>query len=216
MNGRIVLLPEALLTYTSCGPEAVEGSSTKVAVICEAFTTTTFRTAAPMPLRRITVPEAKLAPDKITLTEVPAFPVLGAIDVNVVANAEGVTRNGKDAVVAPAVVTVTLYVPTAAIGLTLNTALIWMALGTETADTLTPLPLIATVAPAVKFVPLMFTSKFVPTVPPLGDSEVRAGCVADPAFTVNVTGLLVPPAVETETAPPPAGALAAMASVAEI
>src|SRR5712692_10293376 len=68
--------------------------------------------------------------------------------------------------------------------------------------------------PAMKFVPVSVTPTAVPAIPQLGLSPVSVGAPAEAELTVNVTPLLVPPAVVTLTLCPPTGAPAVMANVA--
>lgn len=193
----------------------MEGCKTNVAVICEEFTTTRFLIAAPIPASRIVVSGAKFVPERVTLTEVPACPMFGAIDARVGARDVAVTRKGTDVEVPLGVATVTLYVPGVAFAASVKTALTAVALATETEVAITPVPLTVTVAPETKLVPVRFTSKFVPAVPEAGAIEVNVG-LGLAALIVNVAALLVPAVVETERLRAPVAAFAAIVKVAEI
>jgi len=115
--------------------------------------------------------------------------------------------------VPPVVVTVTLVGPGVALPAMVKVAVICVALSTLTLLTDTPLLLVFTVAPEMKFVPVRVTGTVVPCAPLLGLTEVRVGPVE---MMVNVTALLVPAEVVTVTLTAPGVAVAAMVKVAVI
>jgi hypothetical protein len=113
------------------------------------------------------------------------------------------------------VVTVTVRAPVAADALTVNVAVIWLALTTLTPDTETPEPLALMEAPAAKFVPASVTGTLAFCAPLDGVIEVRV----TPwllAFTVNVAALLVPAVVLTVTLREPVAAEVVIVKVAVI
>ena len=78
-----------------------------------------------------------------------------------------------------------------------------------------PLPVAATLAPAMKFVPVSVTFTAVPCTPLFGETEVRVGPFPA-AVTVNDTMLLVPALVATVVLCGPIAALAEIINVAVI
>ena len=92
-------------------------------------------------------------------------------------------------------------------------AVIWVVLTTVTVLTVIPGLLVATVAPAVKLVPVRVTGMLAPCTPLAGLTEVSVG---GGGFTVNIAAVLVPPLVVTVTLAGPGAALAAMVKAAVI
>ena len=81
-------------------------------------------------------------------------------------------------VVPPEVVTATVRAPSVAPEARVKFAVMVEAFTTVTCDTLTPVPLTATVAPETKLVPVKVTAATVPCLPLVGDMETRDGVVA--------------------------------------
>src|SRR5207247_161653 len=73
------------------------------------------------------------------------------------------------------VVTVTLRPPVEAFDAMVKVAVIWVALTTVTLLTLTPVPLMAMVAPALKLEPVRVTGTAVLWLPVLGLTDVSTG-----------------------------------------
>jgi hypothetical protein len=94
-----------------------------------------------------------------------------------------------------------------------NVAVMDVLLTTVVLLTVTPVPLTATVDPAVKSVPVSVTFTLCPCAPELGLTEVS---VAAPEFTVNACEPVVLPPLVTVTFWAPVGAVAAMVNVAVI
>ena len=99
-------------------------------------------------------------------------------------------------VVPPEVVTATVRAPSVAPEARVKFAVMVEAFTTVTRDTLTPVPLTATVAPETKLVPVKVTAAAVPFWPLVGDMETRDGVAA---LTVKFTVPVVPPEVVTAT-----------------
>jgi hypothetical protein len=112
--------------------------------------------------------------------------------------------------VPPALVTVTVAVPGAALAETPSVAIIWVELTTVTPETEIP-ELALTVEPATKFVPVKVTATVDPVSPMAGLIDVSVG---GGGVMLKVTGGLVPYKVVSVTVAAPKAALAAMVKVA--
>jgi hypothetical protein len=132
---------------------------------------TTLKLVNVMPLGRPTsAPAIKPVPVKVTGTEVPWAPLEGLIELSV--GTGGVTVNGCELLVPPAVVTLTT--PLLALPPMVKVAVIVVELPTTTLFTVMPLGAL-TVAPAMNPVPVNATGTAVPCAPLEGLIEVSVG-----------------------------------------
>jgi hypothetical protein len=212
VNGTPLLVPPAVVTVTLLMPVAAVPEIVNVAVICVALATVTLLTVIPLLPGLTVAPVAKLAPVSVTDSVAPCVPLFGLTAVRV--GAGGFTVNGTPLPVPPAVVTVMLLVPVAAVPEIVNVAVICVAFTTVTPLTVIPLLPGLTVAPLTKFVPVRVTGTAVPCSPLFGLTDVSVG--AGGRFTVNGTPLLVPPAVVTVTLLAPVAAVPEIVNVAVI
>src|SRR5205807_501600 len=143
-----------------------------------------------MPAGRLSVAPVRLAPVRVTATLVPTAPVEGAIEAS--EGAAAVTVKVAALLVPPAVVTLMLCGPVAALAAITNVVVIWVAVTAGAALGVMPAGRFS-VAP-VRLLPAMVTATLVPTTPVAGAIEVSAGVLVPP-ITVKVTGLLVPAAI---------------------
>src|SRR5689334_2349545 len=194
VNATAAVVPLDVVTVTLEAPKVAPALIAKFAVICVALTTTTLLTVIPGLVVLTVAPEMKLVPVSVMPTLLPAGPAAGLIEVNV--GTGGFTVNVTGVVVAPDTVTVMLEAPKVAPAPIAKLAVIWVALTTTTLLTVIPALFVFTVAPETKFVPVNVTGTVVPVVPLAGLTELR---VAAGGFSVNVTGVLVPPDVVTVT-----------------
>src|SRR5207248_3016396 len=147
---------------------------------------------------------------RVTATLVPTAPVEGAIEAS--EGAAAVTVKVAALLVPPAVVTLMLCGPVAALAAITNVVVIWVAV---TVGAVAVIPAGRFSVAPVRLLPAMVTATLVPTTPVAGAIEVSAGVLVPP-ITVKVTGLLVPAAIEAVMFCGPPGAVAAMARVARI
>ena len=115
----------------------------------------------------------KFVPVKVTGTLLPTTPLDGLTEVSV--GPAALTVKVAAPLVPPLVVTVTLAAPSVAFPAMAKVAVICVALTTVTPLTVTPGLLTATVAPAMKFVPVKVTGTLLPTTPLDGLTEVNVG-----------------------------------------
>jgi hypothetical protein len=107
--------------------------------------------------------EVKFVPVSVTVTVLPRVAEFGASDVNVGFAGAGTFTVKDCAALLPAlVVTVTLCAPVDAVALITNVAVIFVPLTTVTPVAETPLPPMATAAPARKLEPVSVTETLVP------------------------------------------------------
>ena len=136
------------------------------------------------------VADVKLSPLIVTVVMAPLASVVG--DTELITGLGGVIANVTALLVPLAVVTVMLRAPVAAPGAITRVAVMRVAVTTGV-----PLRVMSLgrfrLAP-VRFVPAMVTATLAPCAPEAGVMEVSVGGAG---LTVNVTALLVPPAVVT-------------------
>jgi hypothetical protein len=108
-----------------------------------------------------------------------------------------------------------LYCPEAAFAAMERLAVIWVALTTDTFETVMPVPLTFTVAGDVKFAPVRVTGTDAPCDPVDGLIELNVGAIAA-AVTLKGAVPLVPPPVVTDTLYCPVAAFEATVNVAVI
>jgi hypothetical protein len=154
-------------------------------------------------------PDTKLKPLIVTGTVAPWTPLLGFNEL--ITGTAAVMANVDGGLVPAEVPTVTLKFPVAALPAIVKLAVICVALTTLTLLTVTPGLLIATVAPVVKFAPVIVTGTVAPCAPLDGPMVVIEGAAA---VMVNVVGAVVPPGVDTVTLLVPGVALEDTAKVA--
>jgi len=201
---RVPAVPPEVVTDTACVPSVAPDAMVKFAVMVEAFTTVTCDTVTPVPLTATLAPETKFVPVKVTAAAVPCLPLEGDIE----------TRDGVPALtvkftvpeVPPEVVTDTVRAPSVAPDAMVKFAVMVEALTTLTCDTVTPVPLTATVAPDTKFVPVNVTAVAVPCLPLVVEIDASDGV----ALTVKLMVPEVPPEVVTDTVRAPSVAPDAM------
>ena len=140
-------------------PSAAVDPIVKVAVICEPLTAFTLVIVTPVPLMLTVVPPVtKFTPEMDTLTTVPTFPLVGAIDVT--PGEGGTTVKVRLPLVPLGVVTLTVCGPSVASEAILKMAVIDVELLTLIVSTVIPDALTLTVVPPVpvtKFVPVRVT-----------------------------------------------------------
>ena len=132
--------------------------------------------------------ERKFEPVSVTLTLLPAAPLLGVMELNV--GAMEVIVNTTELLTPPAVVTVTFAEPEALAEIA-NVAVISVALTMVTLLIVTPGFVELTIEPAMKLVPVSVTVALVPANLVLGLMAVRVGATA---LTEKVKAFVVPPA----------------------
>ena len=194
-NDRALLVPAPVVTDVSCARRAADWLTRNVAVILLELTTTTLLTLTPLPWTVTLAGEVKFVPVSVTVILAPRDAALGASDVRVGFTGAGkFTVKGCAALVPALVEMVTLRAPMTALEAMTNVAVTLLELTTVTPVTETPVPLIATVAPAWKLEPLRVTATFVPCVPLLGAMEVRTGAAGGEVMVTTAV-----PTAEGET-----------------
>ena len=167
-----------------------------VAVIVVEFTTVTPVTITPLPETVTDVPVVvKLVPVNVTGTLELRKPLFGDTALRV--GGGGAFTVNVIVLVPPGVVTVTLCAPNAAVVAMLNVAVTVVSLTTVRPLTVTPAPEMLIAVVVASQVPVIVTGTLLPSTPEAGAIDVSVG--GGGAFTVNVTALLVPPAVVTVT-----------------
>jgi hypothetical protein len=178
----------------------------KLAVSVVLLTTVRLLTVTPAPDTITAVAPDRFVPVSVTATAVPRKPLLGLTEVSV----GPTTVNAEARVALPlGVWTVTLLAVSPAVVVIVKVAVTVVEFTTVKLLTVMPAP--DTVAPVAdpNRVPVIVTATEVPRKPVLGATPVTVGVA-----TVNVTGLLVPPAVATVTFRAPSAALLEMLKVA--
>jgi hypothetical protein len=105
------LVPIEVVTVTFWAPVGAFRAMVNVAVIDVLLTTVVLLTVMPVPLRPIVAPAAKSVPVSVTATVCPSVPELGLTEVS---EGAGFTVNACEALVLPALVTVTFWAPVGA------------------------------------------------------------------------------------------------------
>jgi hypothetical protein len=131
----------------------------------------------PLVLTDTVEPAAKFVPVKVTGTVAPCEPLLGATESNV--GAGEVTLNGKPLLVPLVVVTVTVAAPSDAVEEIVKVAVIMVLPTMDTLLTAMPGLVVPTVAPKMKFVPVIVTGTTLPAAPELGLMFVRLAGLPD-------------------------------------
>jgi hypothetical protein len=156
-----------------------------------AFTFVKLLTVTPVPDTVTPVAAPRLVPVIVTGTAEPRAPVFGETTVMVGAS----TVNAELRVALPLrFVTVTFLAPVPAVAEMVNVAVTVVLFTTWTLLTLTPRPDTVTIGVSPRPVPVIVTGTAVPRTPEFGETAVTVGFAM-----VNVTVLLVPPGVLTDT-----------------
>jgi len=171
-------VPFAVVTVTLAGPVAAVAPIAKLAVIVVALTTVTLLTVTPVFEMLTVAPETKFVPVRVTGTVVPCAPLVGLMEASV--GAAGLTVKTAGAEETPAIVTVTLAAPRAAVAPIVKLVVIVVELTTLTLPTVTPPFVMPTVALETKFVPLSVTGTVVPCTPAEGEMPDSVGPVPAP------------------------------------
>ena len=188
------LAPPVVVTVTLRAPVAAIAEIVRVAVICVALTTVTLLTVMSAVETVTVAPARKFVPVRVTGTVAPWAPLDGAMAVRV--GAALLTVKTTAPLVPPAVVTVTLRAPVAALAEIVRVAVIWVGPTTVMLLTVTPVEETVMVAPAAKLAPVRVTGTVAPWAPLDGAMAVRAGAAG---LTVKTVAAVVPPAVVTVT-----------------
>jgi hypothetical protein len=115
VNVWLPVVPLAVVTLTFCAPSVAVAATVNVAVIVVLLVTVVPETAIPTPAGTLMVlaPMTKFVPVSVTGTALPCTPLVGLIEVSV--GGGGLTVNVSVLEVPPAVVTLTVCAPSAAV-----------------------------------------------------------------------------------------------------
>lgn len=181
-----LLVPALVVTVVFRVRRDADNGMWNTAVIVVAFTTTTLLTLTAPPCTATVAGAVKCVPVSVTLTLLPRVPEFGVSELSTgFAAGAGFTVKETLPLVPPRPVTVTLRAPVEALAAIANVAVILVELATVMFDSVTPLPLTATVAPLAKLDPVSVTATFVPCIPLFGEIELSAGGVTG-VVTVTV------------------------------
>ena len=175
MNGRLLLVPPEVVTVVFQLRGVAVAMMRKSAVMVVGSTTMTLVTVTALPWTFTVAGEVKFVPVNVTCTVAPCAPDAGFSEIRVGADDAPVTVKVCAPLVPADVATVTFLEPTVAPAAIWNVAVIWVGLTTTTLDVVTPEPLTATVAPAMKFVPVKVTDMLAPCAPLEGETELNTG-----------------------------------------
>jgi len=154
---RLPLPPSGLVTVTLYAPAAAVLWTVTGTVILVDETEVGAPAEIPAPTTFTVRPETKFFPGIVTDVVLPR----GADGVaDAVGSGLGVTVKGAEAVLPSGLVTVRVRAPVAALAATVTLSAIVLALTKVLLTTVTPVPLIATAAPATNPVPVTSTGKF--------------------------------------------------------
>ncbi len=168
MNVSPLLTPPRVVTLRVRSPNSAAEANVRVVVRLVALRTLTVPAATSLPDTLTPMaPATKFVPVIVMFTDVPVTPSEDEIELSVGAFGRR-TENRAEPLVPPGVETVTVRSPTGASESIVNTVLRLPGSFTLTDPTVTPVPLIATSAPGMKFDPVNEIFTVVPTMPMLG------------------------------------------------
>jgi hypothetical protein len=174
VNVDAALVPPLVVTVTLRAPSAASAAIASFAVIDVVLCIATSLTVTPVPLTATVAPETKFVPVNVTVVDEPVTPAVALRLVSV--GGAGMTVNVCVALVPLLVVTVIVRGPGVAFGAITSVAVAEVELTSVALCTaMSVAPLIATVIPDTKFVPVSETTTVVPATPLVGAMLASVG-----------------------------------------